>query len=144
MEQQDYLMKQIDQLGRTLGQILLDLLGKKNDGRAVEGVEDAIQTLKSKLNLDIKALFEMPVRDFINILKTQKNFTDVNLAQLAEVLLLIADNEQSNSKALYQKCLAIYDILDKQESKYSLDRQWKKQRIMNALKCLNEVLLETQ
>lgn len=80
----------------------------------------------------------MPIKDFVTMLKTQKNFTNDNLAQLAEVLLFIADGGQSNTKALYQKCLTIYDFLESQEAKYSLDRQWKKQRIINVLKYLNE------
>ena len=134
MEQQDYLMKQIDQLSRVLGQVFLDLLGMKNNGRVAEGMETAYQALKSKLALDIQVLLDMPMEDFVYILKTQKNFTNDNLAQLAEILLFIADDGQSNSKVLYQKCLTIYDYLDKQESTYSLDRQWKKQRIMKQVK----------
>lgn len=48
MEQQDYLMKQIDQLGRTLGQILLDLLGKKTMGEPLRELK--MQFKHSKAN----------------------------------------------------------------------------------------------
>jgi hypothetical protein len=133
MEQRDYLKKQIDQLGQVLGKIFSDLLGLKSYGQINGGLEITNQTLKNELDLDIQNLLDISTDDFVNTLRTQKNFTNDNLDKLAEILLLIADNKQSNNKKLYKKCLTIYEYLEKLENIYSLDRQWKIERIKNAL-----------
>ena len=46
MEQQDYLKKQIDQLGKVLGKIFSDLFGLKSNGQINAGLEITNQTLK--------------------------------------------------------------------------------------------------
>lgn len=133
MEQQDYLKKQIDQLGQVLAKILSDLLGLKNKGQINNGIELTNQTLKTEIDFDIQELLDIPTDDFVNTLKKQKNLTNDNLAKLVEILLLIADNGQTDNKKLYEKCLTIYEYLEKAENIYSLDRQWKIERIKNVL-----------
>ncbi len=133
MEQQDYLKKQIDQLGQVLAKILSDLLGLKNKGQINNGIELTNQTLKTEIDFDIQELLDIPTDDFVNTLKKQRNLTNDNLAKLVEILLLIADNGQTDNKKLYEKCLTIYEYLEKAENIYSLDRQWKIERIKNVL-----------
>jgi len=133
MEQQDYLKKQIDQLARALGRIFSDLLRLKNKGQINDGIEIANQTLKGELNLDIQDLLEIPAEKFMSTLRTQKNLTNDSLEKLAEILLLIADKEQDNNKKIHEKCLTIYEYLEKVENAYSLDRKWKIERIKNIL-----------
>src|SRR5690606_35095203 len=133
MEQQDYLKKQIDQLGKVLAKIFSDLLGLKNNGQFNAGLEITNQTLKNELDFDIQDLLDIPTENFINTLTTQKKLTNENLDKLAEILLLIADNKQGDNKKLYEKCLTIYEHLEKSENIYTLDRQWKMNRIKNAL-----------
>jgi len=132
MEHRDYLESQIDQLGKVLAKIFSDLLGVKNSGQISIGLEITNQTLKSELNFDIQDLIDIPTDDFINSLKEQ-NLTDDNLDKLAEILLLIADNRQADNKTLYEKCLTIYKYLEKTKNIYSLDRQWKIERIKNVM-----------
>lgn len=133
MEQQDYLKRQIDQLGRVLGKIFSDLLGLKSQGQIDDGIEITNQALKDELDLDIQKLLDIQTDDFIDTLKIEKSLTNDNLDKLAEILLLIADNRQTDNKKLYEKCLTIYAYLEKDENIYSLDRQWKIERIKNVL-----------
>lgn len=133
MEQQDYLKKQIDQLGQALAKIFSDLLGLKNNGQINAGLEITNQTLKNELDFDIQDLLDIPTDKFIDTLTTQKNLTNDNLDKLAEILLLIADNRQDDNKKLYEKCLTIYEYLERVENIYTLDRQWKMNRIKNEL-----------
>lgn len=133
MEQRDYLKKQIDQLGQVLAKIFSDLLGLKNSGQINAGLEITSQALKNELDIDIQALLDIPTDNFIDILTSQKNLTNDNLDKLAEILLLIADNRQDDNKKLYEKCLTIYEYLEKAENIYTLDRQWKMKRIENEL-----------
>ncbi len=76
MEQQDYLKRQIDQIGRILGKILADFIGFKIKGQINEGIEKTNQALKSEIDVDIFDLIKIPTNDFINRLKSKKNLTD--------------------------------------------------------------------
>lgn len=134
MEQQDYLKRQIDQIGQLLGQMLADLLDLKGQGKISEGIEITNQSLKSELGIDIQELMNIPVDDFISKLKTGKVFGNENLDKLADILMIIADNKhESDKKILYERCLRIYEYLQRAENIYSFDRQWKIERIEKAL-----------
>ncbi len=134
MEQQDYLQRLIKQIGRLLGKISSDLLGLKNNGQIVDGIEIMYQTLKGELDLDIRELIHINNDDFIETLTTKKGFNNDNLNKLADILLLIAENGQEKDKRLlYGKSLIIYEHLEKAENIYSLIRQEKIELIKKAL-----------
>lgn len=129
MEKRDYLKRQIDQLAMVLEKLFTDLLGLKNSGQLNTGLDITNQVLRTELDIDIYELLDMPAENFIDILTTQKNFTNESLDTLAEILLLIADSRQDDNKKIYEKCLAIYVHLEKTEKTYNLDRQLKINRI---------------
>ncbi len=130
MEHQDYLMRQIEQLGRALGKILSDLAGLKRTGRVSEGIEATHQSLKGELDLDTEEIANLPLENFMETLLANKGFNIGNLDKLADILLFIADSRQDpDRKKLYEKCLAIYEYAEKAERVYSLDRQQKMGRV---------------
>lgn len=117
-----------------LGKISSDLLGLKNNGQIVDGIEIMYQTLKGELDLDIRELIHINNDDFIETLTTKKGFNNDNLNKLADILLLIAENGQEKDKRLlYGKSLIIYEHLEKAENIYSLIRQEKIELIKKAL-----------
>jgi hypothetical protein len=138
LEQEDYLKRQIDQLGRVLGKILADLTGLKARGQAGNGIEAADQALKNELNLDINELSSIPSGRFISTLMEDRKLSSETLEKLAEILFIIADTiEQSpetrrRSQELYERSLLLYEYTDKSSTTYSFDRH---QKIEN-LKCL--------
>jgi hypothetical protein len=126
MEQEDYLERQIGYIGRVLEKILFHLLGFKNRGQINEGIEITNQILKQEIDFDIQDLLDIPTDSFIKTLVSTKSFCNANFEKLAEYFLLIADNTEDNKREmLYEKCLVIFEYLEKAESTYSLDRQWK-------------------
>jgi hypothetical protein len=139
MEKRDYLMDQIEQLGRVLGQILVQLLGLKSEGRVTDGIEIASQTLKTELDFDIDELLSIPTGIFTSVLVQQKKFNNSHMEQLTEIFMLIADElyvtEPQNEKTrnLYLKSLEIYNYLINNDLTYSIDRQFKIERIKNML-----------
>lgn len=133
MEQRDYLKKQIDQLGQVLAKLFSELIGLKNSGQFNAGIELTDQTLKNELDFDVQGLLDIPTDKFIDRLVAQKGLTNENLDKLAEILMFIADNREDNNKQLFEKCLTIYEYLEKIDSIYSLDRYWKMKRIKNEL-----------
>lgn len=136
MYRRDYFKKQIDQLGRVLGKLFSDLLGLKNEGKMNEGIEITNETLKGELDLNLDELSLIPEDDFIRILQ-QKKVTSEGLEQLAEILLLFADEFRNDdirkAEDLYKKVLLIYNDLDKSEDNYSFDRHIKRERVINLL-----------
>jgi len=133
MIRQDFIIKQINQLGQVLARLLSDLQGLKSSGQKSAGLEITNQTLKNELDLDVQELIDIPTDNFIETLTDQKNITIESLEKLAEILLLIADNNHEDSKIMYQKCVIIYEYLEKAEDSYTLHRQWILQRIKKEL-----------
>ena len=133
MIRQDFIIKQINQLGQVLARLLSDLQGLKNSGQINAGLEITNQTLKNELDLDVQDLIDIPTDNFIDTLTDQKNITIESLEKLAEILVLIADNNHEDSQIMYQKCVLIYEYLEKAEDSYTLHRQWILQRIKKEL-----------
>ena len=138
MEQEDYIKRQIDQLGRALGKILADLIGLKTGGEMSEGIEEADQALKNALNLKIDDLISIPAEKFVQTLQEAGKLNNDNLTILADLLLLIAEeldqNEPENEKIknLYMRSLTIYEHIDKTSSTFSFERHYKIEKINNA------------
>ena len=142
MEQEDYIKRQIDQLGRALGKILADLIGLKTGGEMSEGIEEADQALKNALNLKIDDLISIPAEKFIQTLQEAGKLNNDNLDKLADLLFLIAEeldqNEPENEKIknLYIRSLIIYEHIDKTSSTYSFDRHNKIMQTMQAMQAM--------
>jgi hypothetical protein len=139
MQQEDYIKKQIDQLGRVLGKILSDLLELKSQGSLSERIEIVDQPLKNSLNLDIEDLITIPTDNFIDTLKAENKLTNDNFEILANLLFHLADevddrdNIYEKKSLLYQRSLVIYEYLNSTSSTYSFDRHLKVEKIKNTL-----------
>jgi hypothetical protein len=82
MEQEDYLKRQIDQLGRVLGKILSDLCGSKTRGMISSGIEAASHDLKTELDMDINTLVSIPTSKLIDTLQQRKEPKPLNTQYL--------------------------------------------------------------
>ena len=139
MQQEDYIKRQIDQLGRVLGKILADLMGLKARRQASLEIESVIQALKTELGLTIDDLTLIPTDSFLTTLLDTKKFSDNNFEQLAEIMFLIAEElnikntDVGKMKQLYERALIIFEILDKTSSTYSFDRHSKIEKIKKVL-----------
>jgi hypothetical protein len=137
LQQEDFIKRQIDQLGQVLGKILADFLGLKTQGQISEGIEAADQALKSGLDLNVDDLTSIPTEKFIKSLQEVKKLSNDNFDKLAEILFLLAEElnhrgtDNEKKKKLYERILAIYMHLDKTSSIYSFDRHIKIEKIKN-------------
>ena len=134
MEQEDYLKRQIDQLARVLGKILLNFLGFKQKGQVSIGIEITNQALKSELDFDIQELINIPNDSFINILLSKKQFNNYCFEKLFEILFLMADDtEDKEKKKIYEKCIILLEYLEEKDKVYCFDRQLKLKQIKKYL-----------
>ncbi len=126
MQQEDFIKKQIDQLGQVLEKLLADLMGLKSRGQIHEGVEITNTILREHLDLPIDELITLSADELIVKLQAKRlsndnwnMFADI-LFQLAEQFEAMKDNE--TKKKLYEKALMMYEYLDENNSTYSFQR----------------------
>ncbi len=131
MEQQDYLKKQIDQLGLVLAKLLGDILGLKSQGKETESILLVDKVLKNELGTDISELATIPKDKFIETLKLKGIIGNENLDRLADILLNIAnENQDKNAKNKFlERVIEIYKFLEKNDKTYSFDRYLKIEKI---------------
>jgi hypothetical protein len=131
MQQEDYLKRQIDQLGQVLGKMLAGLLGLKTMGEIGGGFDAIDQVLKSESDLKFTDLIHLPTEKLIELLHAEKKWNSDNIEMIADVLFLYAEElgqrEPGNGlvKKILQKCLVLYEHLDMACSTYSYDRHEK-------------------
>lgn len=139
MEKRDYLMDQIELLGQALASIFSKLYGLSSQQKIPEAIEMTSQSLKSELDLDLAELSSIPTDQFIQTLQINKKFNHANLEQLADILLLIADDLYSSKPGsdqdlnFYTRSLHIYNYLNNSDLTYSSERQLKIKKIESIL-----------
>ncbi len=133
MEQRDYLMRQVEQLGYVLGKMLSKLLFLKDNGTLSMGIVNQVFT--GELDFDIDQLITIEEDNLIDVLKNEKQFDARNLEKLADIFLFLAENVNSNNcDQLYRKSLMIYQYLEELDGTYSFDRNSKIDTIKEQLK----------
>jgi hypothetical protein len=131
MEQEDFLKKQIDQLGQALARLLGRILGLKNQEKETEIVSLVDNTLKNELGIDLSRLINTPKDRLIEIIKQNKEISNENLDRLANILIDIANGEQNKEikKLYFERILEIYKYVEKNDKTYSYERFQKMERI---------------
>ena len=104
MAQQDYILRQIDVLGKIIGKVISELLGIKNKGEIIE-IEILNQILKSELDMDIYRIFMLSDEELIKFLIEDKNFNFSNIEQTAEILYITGLNLKEIDHINSYKCL---------------------------------------
>ncbi len=133
MPQEDKLKREIDQLARLLGKLLVDLTGPKNTLSAEDGLQELRKVLQESTGLSLDELLESDSDSFKKILES-KSLTTGHMEQLADILYQLAEtSENENGKGLYEKALVLYERLIESGPTYSLDKYYKVQKIKKAL-----------
>lgn len=126
MIRRDLLQRQIEELGKTLGNVIAGLYGHETTGKSGVTVETASHILNGQLDIDVGELLDLEPEDFLNKLNSNKGFSHENLEKLGDIFLLFADRDSIyDRKKLYRKGLAIYEFLEREEKIYSFERRIK-------------------
>ena len=140
MQQEDFIKRQIDQLGKVLEKILADLIGLKTQGQISVGIEAADQALKNELDLNVDDLTSIPIEKFIETLQEGNKLSNENFDILAGILFMLAeefdnrDTDNEKKRKLFERSLTIYEHLDKASLTYSFDRHFKIDKIKRRYK----------
>ena len=136
MIRNDYFLKQIEELGRVLGQALAKVLGLKNGASAGRQIDEACQTLREETELDIEQLLEVPLDKFVQVLQENKAMDDANLDSFAAILFHLAENTEDKDKAtsFYERSLVVYTYLERSSNLFSFNRNYYLEQIREVLK----------
>ncbi|HKL08448.1 MAG TPA: DUF6483 family protein [Bacteroidales bacterium] len=136
MEKQDYLQRQIDQLGKVLAELLGKITGSGKNPDASETLEIVSQVLNENLDWDIKQLLNIPEDNFIDTIKDNQLLDDVNIETLADVFVEVAEHHSSNKEKLLKRALMIYKYIEKSNMTFSFTRNQKMEEVQQKLSVL--------
>ena len=115
------------------------MLGLKNSGEIHAGIEKASQALKNELDFNVRDILDIPTDKFIDTIKRQKDLTNENIEQIAEILLSNIETNSENGMNeisrlnLLQKCLTIFDYVQANDNTYSFERNMKIKKIQSLI-----------
>lgn len=139
MEQRDYLMRQIEQLGEVLAMMLARLLGIKQKGNASLGLEELRQTYKSELDLDVEELIKIPKEEIIESFLKKNKLMEHHLETIAELLKVTGENligydRVKDGNHVLEQSLYILEYLQTTSKIYSINRVMKIEYLKEMLK----------
>lgn len=125
MENKDYLMRQIEQLGAVLRRLLAGIVAQQfpdTDANA-----ESEKTLCDALSLQAGSLASTSSTALLMALQTHEGANEANQDLLAELLLTMADNSSDTQKAgaYRQQALDVLEQLNATSNSYDLERHGK-------------------
>ena len=138
MEQKDYLLRQIDQLGQVLGYILSKMSGLKEIGNLEQATDFAYSYMKEELKFDLDKMLEIVDSQSVEELVSNFKFNNSNLLELSEIIRLIAEsyekkNDLLKAKNMYKKVLYLLEYINKNETTFSFEIFYKIDEIKSYL-----------
>ncbi|MFZ4522059.1 MAG: hypothetical protein ACOYNC_10150 [Bacteroidales bacterium] len=139
MQQEDYIKRQIDQLGQVLGKILAYLSGSGTSGTVGEGFQAVDQALKEEIGMNVSELVAIPADQFIQFITETRMLNADNLEQLADLFYLLGVecdkviDENQPAQKFYERSLMMYEQVEETSSTYSFDRHLRMKEIKTLL-----------
>lgn len=135
MEQKDYLMRQIDQLGQVLATILGKFLRLKTEGQVLEGIEYARQSIKEEFDIDLDYILSLGFDKSIELLMNKHKMTINHVETFTDILLETAENNDIiKQNQIYSKCLELFEFVNKNDKNISFERFQKIENLRNIIK----------
>ena len=126
MFQEDYLLRQINQLARALGKLVFDFIGIKNTGLIEEYHQVADKILKEEIDYNLTELLDIPDDEFVSRLLRKDGFNDANLNLLADLFYEMGSYLSKKEALPYlKKAFILYQYVENHDSTYSFERRKK-------------------
>ena len=126
MFQEDYWLRQINQLARALGKLVFDFMGIKNTGLIEEYHQVADKILKEEIDYNLTELLDIPDDEFVSHLLRKDGFNDANLNLLADLFYEMGSYLPKKESLPYlKKAFILYQYVENHDSTYSFERRAK-------------------
>jgi hypothetical protein len=134
MIRKDYLLRYFEELG----QVLAKLMGFKEKGDFMGGLELLNETFSSMLHINSGDLNRISSDKLVSYLTDDLQFTLTQVSLVAELLFQeaelynqLAKQEDANSR--YRKVLILYNYINREEKAYSIEREQRSEMIRQLL-----------
>ena len=136
MEQRDYILREIEKIGKILSAILQKMFGGK-DNLAISletRIENSKGMLINEINFDLDKFLELNIENSNEYISSLDGFNVENMELLADCLYQIGLNDTCDSSKKYlEKALQLYDLCNLKSKTYSFEREANIKAIKNAL-----------
>jgi len=126
MEQRDFFMKQIEQLGQALSKILSDFLGLKSAGKVEQGIQTSYSQFKNNLDIDIEKLISL-TKEELKKYTQERNLKQEHLEILSDYFKELGDSKmsinKSEAKTILTKAIELLEIADEISETMSFARE---------------------
>lgn len=133
MAYQDFLTRQIEQLGMVLRRLITGLTGQGDPGAATLAMEEARQALGESLGLEPGMLAELRPEALVDNLRDRSAFSEANVDLLADLLLAMAANGAARSPEegahWERQALALLEHLNATSTTFNMERHSKVARL---------------
>jgi hypothetical protein len=130
MEQRDYLMRQIEQLGQVLARMLARLLNIQQAGQGSLNIDEIKRIYGDGIDLSLDLILDAPKEELVGILTSRINFIGHHLEKMAEIITETAglyenSGQPETARELLEKSICIYEHLQDTSGNFSIDRMTK-------------------
>jgi hypothetical protein len=134
-QHQDYLKKQIDQMGRVLGKLLADLLGLKSEGNILEANDMVLEVFTKDIGFDFDEIIQTKPDELVNFLVEKKKFVDAHIEHIANILFELGMEKKfpAEKKIYYSRANVLFSFLNTTRSTFSFDLMMKMNRMKEEL-----------
>lgn len=135
LNQNDYILRQVNQLTQVLTRILSVLTGLKGKSKAGYAYEMTNKALNEELEWNLEDLLKLSPEAILTKLEDEKAFNHENLEYLADIFYNLAlhqnstETEGQSVHRLMERSLAIYQHIEQSGTVYSIDRNHKMDHI---------------
>lgn len=136
MEQKDYMLREIEKIGKIISAIRRKLFGGNDNPEIITEQEktELNVMLLEEINFDLEKFLNLDFDESIEYLNSFEGFNTENIESLAELISQIAFADKSEqSKKNLGKALQLYELVILQSKTFSFDREMKIQMIKNSL-----------
>mgnify|MGYP001575692984 CR=1 FL=1 len=111
-EKRDYLMMQIEELGRVLGKILTHILDLKSSTNVIDYKQEISQIFLSETIVDFPFILNSCKNEFEDYISDKFSNHSELYVSLAQILYELSGLESNNQKKieLYEKALILYQL----------------------------------
>ncbi len=137
MERRDYLITQIQQLGRFLQLLAEKLLGKSSSLNLEEEISKKQEEFKEVCGFEMSLLATPVFEELKEPLLNNNSYNPKNIELLADYMVMLADKSVGSPLTFIHRvklnALQLYELIEVSEKTYSIERQKKMAGLKNKI-----------